>query len=129
MLCFFVHSSEGASPLAHQCTHTLHTLRYLSQYLEILLAGIQVGCPAVVIAMEPALVRCPPPIRVGRRGTDLFISNPARLHSQRDIALKVWGMEMVKGRVRSLYLKPLGPPERCSLLGMSPCRHSLILKT
>ena len=79
--------------------------------------------------MEPALLRSPPPVGVGRRGTDLFISNPARLHSQRDIALKVWDMEMVKDRVRYLNLIPPGLSKHSSLLGASPCRQSLILKT
>lgn len=35
---------------------------------------------------------------------------------------------MVKGRVRSLNLKPPGPSECCSLLGAGPCRNSLISK-
>lgn len=83
---------------------------YLSTYLEVLLAGIQVGGPAIVIAMEPALLRRPPFVRVGRGGTDLLISNPAGLHSQRDVALEVWGRERVKGRITSLDLKLLGSP-------------------
>lgn len=79
--------------------------------------------------MEPALLRSPPPVGVGRGGTDLFISNPAGLHSQRDIALKVWGAEMVKDRVRYVNLIPPGLSKHSSLLRASPCRHSLILKT
>lgn len=105
ILCSLQQRSCPPCPPVH--TQTLHTLWYLSKYLEIFLAGIQVGCPAIVITMKPALLRSPPPIRVGRWGTDLFISNPARLHSQGDIALKVWGMEIVKGRVRYFNLKTL----------------------
>jgi hypothetical protein len=73
-------------------------LEYPSKHLEILLVGIQIGCPAIVITMEPALLRSPPPIREGGGGTDLFISNPARLHSQRDIALKIWGVKIGQGQ-------------------------------
>lgn len=112
-VCVFLVSSvrsSRATSRAHQSTHTRHTVRYLSTYLEVLLAGIQVGGPAIVIAMEPALLRRPPFVRVGRGGTDLLISNPAGLHSQRDVALEVWGRERVKGRITSLDLKLLGSP-------------------
>lgn len=69
----------------------------LSKYLEVLLAGVHVGGPAIVITMESALLRGPSTIQVGGRGTDLLISNPARLHSQRGVALKTWETGRIKG--------------------------------
>lgn len=86
-LCPLSAPAEEPPLLSTIHVHSAHPM--VSKYLEIFLAGIQVGCPAIVVTMEPALLSCPPSIRVGRGGTDLFVRNPARFHSQRHIALEV----------------------------------------
>lgn len=58
--------------------------------LEVLFVAVYIGGPAVVIAVEPALLGRPSPIRVGGRGTDLHVGDPARLHPQWHVALEVW---------------------------------------
>lgn len=74
-------------------------------YLQELLAVIHVGSPPVVIAVEPALLRGPPAIRVGRGGGDLLIGDSAGFHAQGRIALKIWSR--TKTKQRNLSIKPV----------------------
>lgn len=96
---------------------TLHLVgeevRGLERYLEVLFVAVYIGGPAVVITVEPALLRGPSPIRVGGGGTDLHVGDPARLHPQRHIALKVYSRNTHTQRL--VYTLSTSPPSERQL--------------